>query len=51
MSAEEECKQLQEEEAEVICSIYEGDPCFSSEPDSISYSYKYGKVIIFSKYE
>lgn len=44
MSEEEECKVLQDEETEVLSSIYEGDTCFSSEPDSKSFLYKYGKV-------
>jgi hypothetical protein len=44
MSEEEECVQLQTEEEEVLISIYEGDPCFSSEPDKKLYSYKFGQV-------
>ncbi len=44
MSEEEECAQLQEEETEVLTSIYEGDPCFSSEPEKKCYNYKFGQV-------
>ena len=47
MSEEEECAQLQEEETEVLTSIYEGDPCFSSEPDKKCYNYKFGQVNVF----
>lgn len=44
MSEEEECVQLQAEETEVLTSIYEGDPSFSSEPEKKLYSYKFGQV-------
>ena len=44
MSEEEECGQLQAEETEVLTSIYEGDPSFSSEPEKKLYSYKFGQV-------
>jgi hypothetical protein len=47
MSEEEECAQLQEEETEVLTSIYEGDPCFSSEPEKKCYNYKFGQVTYF----
>ena len=44
MSEEEECAQLQEEETEVLTSIYEGDSLFSSEPEKKCYQYKFGEV-------
>jgi len=44
MSEIEECDSLQTEETEVLTSIYEGDSCFSCEPDKKLYQYKYGQV-------
>jgi hypothetical protein len=47
MSEEEECGQLQLEEAEVLTSIYEGDPNFCSDGDKKCYTYKFGQVSKF----
>ena len=41
MGDEEECKMLQEEEIEVLRSIYEGDSAFSIQSDT-KFQYKMG---------
>lgn len=40
--SEDECKVLQEEEAEVLTSIYEGDPAFVTVKAGQKYQYKCG---------
>ena len=40
--SEDECKVLQEEEAEVLTSIYEGDPAFVIVSAGQKYQYKFG---------
>ena len=42
MSDESECRMLQDEEAEVLTSIYDGDPAFVTVAAGQKYQYKIG---------